>query len=256
MFVLLTAAALAQGSAAIQIGPGDRLLLTVHGEPAMGGEFTITEEGLGHVYCGDVAFSGATLEEARERVAACFRDGWLVEPRIGLDVLERKASRIEISGAVGKPGPYYLEVATTLRMAPAMAGGVALERSSGVVVLTRADGQRLEVAVDDLDGPEGSLELRPGDVVRVEQGKTVYVGGEVMKEGPVGYLSGLTALEAVMTAGGPSPLANLAGAWIVRPGADGAKEIIEVNLRRVRKGKDDDPPLRPGDTINVPESPL
>ena len=75
-----------------------------------------------------------------------------------------------------------------------------------------------------------------------------------MSKTRIAGVSGLTALEAVMTAGGPSPLANLAGAWIVRPTPDGSKEIIEVNLRRVRKGKDDDPPLRPGDTINVPDS--
>jgi polysaccharide export outer membrane protein len=255
MFLLFTVAALAQGTA-IQVGPGDVLKLEVYGEPNMGGEFTITEQGKGSIFCGTVDFTGLSLEQAEDQVEACFLDGWLVAPRVSLSVVTRRSSRIEIGGAVNRPGPYYLDAPTPLRMAPNLAGGVALDRSAGVIVLTRATGERIEVPVEDLDGQLGATELRAGDVVKIEQGKTVYVGGEVIKEGPVSFHAGITAFEAVMTAGGPSPLANLGGAWIVRLDPDGHSEKIEVNLRRVRKGKDPDPELKPGDTVTVPESPL
>lgn len=255
MFLLFTAAALAQGPA-LAIGPGDVLRLEVYGESDMGGEFTVTEQGKGSIFCGTVDFTGLTLEEAEDRVEACFLDGWLVAPRVTLSIVQRRASRIEIGGAVNKPAAYYLDAPTPLRMAPNLAGGVALERSTGVVVLTRASGERIEVPLDELDGDLGSTELRPGDVVRIEEGKTVYVGGEVIKEGPVPYHAGLTALEAVMTVGGPTPLANLGGTWVVRMQADGVSHRIDVNLRKVRKGKDTDVELEPGDRVTVPESPL
>lgn len=254
MLTFLTAAALAQST--LEIGPGDVLRLDVYGEPSMGGEFTVTEQGKASLFCGTVDFTGLTLDAAEDTIEACFLDGWLVAPRVALSFVLRRASRIEIGGAVQKPGPYYLETTTFLRMAPTLAGGVALDRSTGVVVLTRADGERSQYPLEALDGPDGLIELRPGDVVTIAQGQTVYVGGEVAKEGPVSYRAGLTAFEAVMNAGGPSSLANLGRTWILRIDDDGSAEQIRVNLRRVRKGKDADPELQPGDRITVPESPL
>lgn len=243
-------------ASADEIGPGDVLRIEVFGEPAMGGQVTISDDGKGTVYCGTVDLVGADLEEARSRIEACFRDGYLVAPRVGVEVVKRRSTRIEVGGAVAKPGEYFLEMDTPLRTALTLAGGVALDRSANVVVLLRADGARTEVALEELDGPSGDVLLRKGDIVTVEQGKTVFVGGEVSKEGPVGYKKGLTAYQALMNAGGPSPLANMSRAWILRDRGDGTTEKIRINLRRVQKGKDPDPELRPGDTVMVPESPL
>lgn len=254
--MFLTALLQAAFGSALPIGPGDVLRVEVFGEPAMGSQITVMDDGSGSLYCGTVDLGGASVTEAKERIEACFRDGWLVEPHVSLSVVERRSTAIEVTGAVDKPNRYFLEEATTLRMAVSLAGGVALDRSANLVVLTRVDGERIEVPLEELDGPRGDIALRPGDLVKVDQGLTVYVGGEVVKEGPVAYKNGLTAYEAVMSAGGPSPLANLGRAWIVRDLGQGRSEKVLVNLRRVRKGKDADPALRPGDTVTVPESPL
>ncbi|MEM6930018.1 MAG: SLBB domain-containing protein, partial [Myxococcota bacterium] len=79
----------------------------------------------------------------------------------------------------------------------------------------------------------------------------VFVGGEVAKPGQIAFAEGVTVSEAVMKAGGHSETARLAGAYVLR---DGSR--IPVNLRRILRGKADDPELRPGDQVMVPESPL
>jgi polysaccharide export outer membrane protein len=83
--------------------------------------------------------------------------------------------------------------------------------------------------------------------------RTVYVGGEVNNPGEVPILMGLTALEAVMLAGGVnSTTASLSKVVIVRQ--QGGKYVRHVlDLEEVLQGNDDKPFfLMPGDLVYVP----
>lgn len=84
---------------------------------------------------------------------------------------------------------------------------------------------------------------------------SIYVLGHVKKPGVYDYREGLTALDACVLAGGFAEFAAPNRTTITRR-EDGKNKVIKINLNKVRQGKLEDIPLRPGDRIDVPESRL
>jgi protein involved in polysaccharide export with SLBB domain len=85
----------------------------------------------------------------------------------------------------------------------------------------------------------------------------VFVTGKVNRPGQhlIAVTTGDTvyAYEAVLIAGGVAPFADEKHAYILRRGAQGAREKISLDLRAIRQGKASDKPLAEGDMICVPE---
>lgn len=81
----------------------------------------------------------------------------------------------------------------------------------------------------------------------------VYVVGEVTRPGKIPLERPMTALEAIMEAGGYDPFqANLAGVSVLRV-EDGRQRTYPVNLKRVINGKDERVfYLKPFDIVCVP----
>ena len=85
----------------------------------------------------------------------------------------------------------------------------------------------------------------------------VFVTGKVNRPGQhmIAITTGDTvyAYEAVLIAGGVAPFADEKHAYILRRGAQGARERISLDLRAIRQGSASDKPLAEGDMICVPE---
>lgn len=88
----------------------------------------------------------------------------------------------------------------------------------------------------------------PGD----STGRQVYVSG-VNNPGPKPYKPGLTAMQAIMSGGGPTPYANLKKTRIVRTKNDGTRETIGADLSKYSSNPAVDVALSPEDQIIVPE---
>ncbi len=84
--------------------------------------------------------------------------------------------------------------------------------------------------------------------------KNVMVSGQVMKPGNYDFTPDLTVLKLVLNAGGFGPSASLGKVRILRTEQDGTKQSIQVNMKRVLDGRDEDMELQPGDLVVVPES--
>ena len=84
----------------------------------------------------------------------------------------------------------------------------------------------------------------PKVAVQVALYRPFYVLGEVKNAGQYSYANGLTVESAVAVAGGYTERALLSEARVVRNGPDGAKIVTYVPGGY---------PIRPGDTIYVPE---
>lgn len=82
----------------------------------------------------------------------------------------------------------------------------------------------------------------------------VYVTGAVLRPGKILSDRPLTALEALMEAGGPDyTKANLKAVRVLRT-ENGQTQHFEINLKEVLRGsKGDQFPLRPADILYVPE---
>jgi polysaccharide export outer membrane protein len=84
----------------------------------------------------------------------------------------------------------------------------------------------------------------------------VFVTGAVLKSGKITADHPITALEAIMEAGGPDyAKANLKAVVIIRQEADGKTQNYTLNLKLVIEGKQSEPfYLKPADIVYVPEA--
>ena len=233
------------------VGVGDMLHVEVYGE-SFGGDFVVGPTGtIRFPYCDVVEVGNETVFAVEAALRDCLSDGYLNNPQISVRIGEYRSQRIEVLGAVGKPGVYFLEGETTLRSVIGQAGGVQADKTTGRVVVSRG-AERIVVLLEEVEGPKGGLSLSRGDVISVEEGAVVYVGGEVENPGAIGYIDGLTVTQALMKAGGPTGLARLRGAFLLREG----EPRMSVNIRRMLRGKDADFLMKPGDKLVVQESPI
>ncbi len=77
---------------------------------------------------------------------------------------------------------------------------------------------------------------------------TFFVGGEVVKGDRFPYTGPITVMDAIKTAGGFTPFARKKAVQLTR--VDGS--IIIVNCIEVLKHPEKDPPVYPGDKVDVP----
>jgi len=82
--------------------------------------------------------------------------------------------------------------------------------------------------------------------------KRVYMVGQIGRVGPLPLTPNMTPLEAIATAGGPAPFANLKHIYLLR-NVGGKKQRIPFNYKTaVKNGDMQGITLQPGDTIVVP----
>ena len=84
------------------------------------------------------------------------------------------------------------------------------------------------------------------------ESKKVTVLGAVSKPGSFRLVDGMTVVQAVSLAGGFTPLAA-ANETIVTRQADGRLQRFKIPVEEITEGRQDDVPLRAGDTVYVPK---
>jgi polysaccharide export outer membrane protein len=100
-----------------------------------------------------------------------------------------------------------------------------------------------------------NIELRPGDTVVVPKAGIVYVLGEVTRPG--GYVlnstGGITILQVVAVAGGPTHVASAGKTRLLRRTANGLQEQ-KIDLKRLLRGQAPDVAVLDEDILFVPTS--
>jgi protein involved in polysaccharide export with SLBB domain len=91
-------------------------------------------------------------------------------------------------------------------------------------------------------------------LVKEFNSRKIYVLGAVGRPGAFAFSSRMTVLDAVLLAGGPSPIANANGTIITRRTDKGDLERMSVAVASIGKGTGEDVELKPGDIVYVPES--
>jgi protein involved in polysaccharide export with SLBB domain len=82
--------------------------------------------------------------------------------------------------------------------------------------------------------------------------RQVYVSG-VVQPGSKAFKPGLTAMQAIMSGGGPSAYGDLRKTRIIRTNPDGTRKTIPVDLKKYSSDPSVDVPLQPEDQVIVPE---
>lgn len=151
------------GIAPNQLGPGDKIRLTVFGEEDLSGEFEIDNTGsLALPLVGEVKARGLTQRELEQAIAKTLNAGYLVNPRVNVEVLNFRP--FFILGEVQKPGSYPYVNDLTVINAVALGGGYTTRAKTGQVKIRRATNPNRDEEWVSEDTP-----VYPGDVIQVEE---------------------------------------------------------------------------------------
>lgn len=143
------------------LGPGDRLTVTVFGQPDMSGEFEVDGSGqLTLPLVGAVDAGGLTVTGLTESLTARLASDFLVDPQVSIEVLNYRP--FYILGEVKSPGSYAYVAGIDVRQSVAIAGGFTRRAWTTDVTVVREtrDGRRKFVA------PIDAIVL-PGDTIVV-----------------------------------------------------------------------------------------
>jgi len=144
------------------LGPGDRLRVIVFKEPELSGEFEISGTGvLSLPLIGQVEAEGLTVSGLEDALEAEYADGYLVDPRVNVEVLNYRP--FFIIGEVQGPGSYPYSAGMTALNAVAQAGGFTYRADQSRIFLTRGDGAEFSVPFSQ------RVVILPGDIIRVPE---------------------------------------------------------------------------------------
>jgi protein involved in polysaccharide export with SLBB domain len=153
----------AQLASVYRLGPGDKLRIRVFGEPELSGEFLVDAGGRVDLpLIGDVAAAGAPVAKFQQRVVERFRDGYLRDPKVSIEVLNYRP--FFIIGEVRNAGEYDYKSSLTVQDAVAIAGGYTYRANSGTAYIRRAGAD--EERQFDLSQ---RVPVHPGDIVRIPE---------------------------------------------------------------------------------------
>lgn len=143
------------------LGNGDRLRITVFGEPELSGEFVV--DGAGQIsmpLIGEITAAGMSIRELQRSLETHFRNGYLNNPRISAEILNYRP--FYILGEVNRPGEYPYTNGLTVFNAVATAQGFTYRANKRDVFIR---------GVNDLSERKveltSSLLVRPGDTIRI-----------------------------------------------------------------------------------------
>lgn len=103
----------------------------------------------------------------------------------------------------------------------------------------------LEDAIHDLYVPKVYLHLNV--TVKTSSDRVYYLNGEVKSPGRLIYAGPITVSKAITSAGGFTDFASHSSVWLIRANGDRFK----LNVDDIMDGSQPDPPVYPGDQIQV-----
>lgn len=146
-----------------RLGSGDKIRLIVFGEPDLSGEFTISGDGMVSLpLIRDVRAGGLTASQLQANVEDAFKEGYLKDPRVSIEVLTFRP--FYILGEVNKPGEYPYSNGMTVVNAVALASGYTY-RANQKKVFVRHAGSTAEEEVP----LTSATMVAPGDTVRIAE---------------------------------------------------------------------------------------
>ena len=253
------AVSLPEISSALVIGSGDELEIGVYGAPDLSAHTRVNESGSIFLpLVGSVTIAGLTSDGAQRAISDQLRERNIINnPQVSVYVKEYRNRQITVAGEVARPGLFSALGPHRLLDVLEAAGGLT-EKAGTTVTIAHLGTDRLismRLLNDATEMAHNNIELLPGDTVLVPKAEIVFVLGEVNKPGGYALNSsgGVTVLQVVSAAGGPTRLASISGAKIVRHTPAGLKEI-PLPLKALLRAKASDIPVEAGDVLYIPSS--
>jgi polysaccharide export outer membrane protein len=246
-----------------RIGPGDVLDIAVFDNNDLSRTPTVQTSGaIALPLLGEVPVVGLTVAEVKQKLTTLLARDYLVNPQVEVKVKEFQSQFVSVVGEVNSPGRKPLRGRTRLIDVLIEAGSFT-PRASGEVLITRLEGSfegggktlRLRLggaALTPQDQISLEVPLKNGDLITASAKYYVTVEGEVSHPNRYPIDGELTVSGAISLAGGLSRFGGN-GVKVRRIDPEtGKTTILDVDLKAVRSGKAEDPPLVANDVITVP----
>jgi len=148
---------------AYQLGPGDKLQISVFNQEDLSGEYTISGGGsFSMPLIGSVTAKGVTVAELQEQIINKLKPDFLRNPRVSIEVLNYRP--FYIMGEVMRPNSYPYVDGMTYMTAVAIAGGFTYRAKKSYALVKRNDDpnvEEVEVKMNEL--------VQPGDIIRINE---------------------------------------------------------------------------------------
>lgn len=150
--------------ASYRLGSGDKIKITIYGEPNLSGTYLVNEEGyISFPLIEEVKVKDMTVVEVRHSLNAKLSDGFLIDPNIAIEVAEFRP--IYVMGEVRNPGSFDFRTDMSIRNAVAIAGGFTYRAKQSKIKVTRQlqGDEKIHIFLGKDDN------VQPGDVILVEE---------------------------------------------------------------------------------------
>ena len=210
-----------------------------------------------------------TEGELASDIADAYRKDYLRNPEVKVMVVEQRSQAFAVIGAVEKPAQYLVSKRIRLLELLALAGGPSRDAGSRLILARTgststckdgasandpADVLYADFKIKDVLETRVNPEVRPGDIISVLEADSVYVYGNVIRQGQVKFKEPITLMQAIASAEGLRPAAKKDRIRVLRqkPGVMEKEELI-FDLGKISKMEANDPFLEPSDIVAVSE---
>ena len=240
-----------------KVGVGDVLFISLQNAPSNSSTyFTVLNDGtIDYPLAGQmVQVAGLTIEEIEDSLKEKIK--LFENPQVAVKVREHASHSITVLGLVEKAGEKFLpREAMPLYFVRAEA---VVQSKANQALIKHADSK--SELLDLNDSKSDNVLIFPGDIVEFKfaeekksdfrQPQFFYIGGNVISVGQKDFYPGLTLTQAILASGGLRK-PTVKKIVIRRKNAEGLLVATEVNFKAVNDGKEPDPSLEAGDTIEV-----
>ena len=145
------------------LGHGDKLRITVYGEPQLSGEFAVDASGnFALPLVGQMAAAGKSVRDVERDVTSKLKGRYLVDPKVNVEIASYRP--IYVIGEVKTSGEYPYSPGLNAVTAVALAGGFTPRASPSTIYIKRANA----VAEQEL-ALGANVAVYPGDLIRVPE---------------------------------------------------------------------------------------
>jgi polysaccharide biosynthesis/export protein len=243
------------------LGPGDKVNATVWARPELSGQHVVGPDGDIQIpFLGSVRIADMNPDQASAKLSSALSEYYL-GAYATITMLSYSGNTVTVLGHVGKPGqftfsdnPTLLEV---LAKADTRAAGSGKAAEIKRCAIFRGRDRAIWIDLGPLyrgDDLALNIRLQRGDYIYVPEptDQLVYVMGQVNKPGAFELTPGMSFLDALAQAGGPSDAGQPAKIVLARP-RENMQQVIDLKTFLASRG-DNNYTLQEGDIIYVPKS--
>jgi polysaccharide export outer membrane protein len=240
-----------------RLGPGDLINVRLFLVSDYTATVRLDQDGIAQLpLIGSVPLRGLSVREAQALIGQRLREGQFYrQPEVIIQVVQTVNGTVLITGEMH--GEVPVTVQRSLREVLLTAGGLPANASHTIKIVRRGQKDPLVVnlGTDLASSTTADVPVLPHDIIQVTRASVVYVFGAFQRQGalPLDQATPLTLLQCASLSGGINFEGKYNDLRIIRTYGN-ERKFVNVNIKKIREGKEPDPVLQANDIVYLPTS--